>query len=266
MLRIGLAEFFLNRAQLLAQVELALILLHLALDVGLDLVAQFDHFQFLGKQHREPAHALGRVALFEQRLTVGGIQPHRRSDEVRQEIGVGDVVDFHLHLARRLRQEADQLREETGEVAVHGDEFVALPRVVGEFDNRRGHERRSLAEALDAENRIAADDAANRAVGHFDHALNRADRTDATQVVGLGILDVLILERDQADGAAVTQRFLDQRDPGLLDDGQRDDGVREKDGVLERQDAEDVGLLFGGRTGGHQTGTLLTIMRISVRL
>ncbi len=40
LLRIGLAQLFLNRAQLLAQIELALILLHLALDVGLDLVTR----------------------------------------------------------------------------------------------------------------------------------------------------------------------------------------------------------------------------------
>ena len=112
LLRIGLAELFLNRAQLLAQVELALILLHLALDVGLDLVTQLDDFELLGEEHRELAQPLLGVALFEDRLAVGRVEPHRRRDEVRQEIGVGDVVDFHLHLARRLRQIAQQFLEE----------------------------------------------------------------------------------------------------------------------------------------------------------
>ncbi len=149
---------------------------------------------------------------------------------------------------------------------MHGHEFVALARLVGEFDDGGGHERRGLVEALDAEDGIAADDAANRAVGHLDHALNRTDGADATQIVGFWILDVLVFERDQADRPSVAEGLLDERDPGLLDDGQRNDGVGKQHGILERQNAEDVGLLFGERAGGHQAGILLTIMRISVRL
>ena len=84
LLRIGLAQLFLNRAQLLAQVELALILLHLALDVGLDLVTQLDDLELLGEEHRQLAHPLLGVALFEDRLAVGRVEPHRRRDEVRQ--------------------------------------------------------------------------------------------------------------------------------------------------------------------------------------
>ena len=51
LLRIDFAELFLNRAQLLAQIELALILLHLALDVALDLVTQLDDLELLGEEH-----------------------------------------------------------------------------------------------------------------------------------------------------------------------------------------------------------------------
>jgi hypothetical protein len=123
LLRIGFAELFLNRAQLLAQIELALILLHLALDVGLDLVPQLDDFELLGEEHRQLAHPLLGVALFEDRLAVGRVEPHRRGDEVRQQDWIADVVDFHLHLARRLRQVAEQLREEAREIAMHRDEF-----------------------------------------------------------------------------------------------------------------------------------------------
>ena len=47
LLGIGLAELFLNGTKLLAKVELALILFHLALDVGLDLVAELDDFEFI---------------------------------------------------------------------------------------------------------------------------------------------------------------------------------------------------------------------------
>ncbi len=104
LLRIDFAQLFLNRAQLLAQIELALILLHLALDVALDLVSELDDFELFGEHQRKLAHALGGVAFFEQRLAVGRFQPHRRGDEVREHRRIGDVLNFHLHLARRLRQ------------------------------------------------------------------------------------------------------------------------------------------------------------------
>ena len=135
LLRIGLAELFLNRAQLLAQIELALILLHLALDVGLDLVPELDDLELLGEEHRQLAQPLLGVALFEDRLTVGGVETHRRRDEVRQQSWIGDVVDFHLHLARRLRQIAQQLLEERGEIALHRDELFGLFRDVGQLVN-----------------------------------------------------------------------------------------------------------------------------------
>jgi hypothetical protein len=104
LLRIDLAELLLDRAQLLAQVELALVLFHLALNVALDLVTEFDDFQFFGEQQRELAHALGGVAFFQQRLPVGGLQAHRRGDEVGQNRRVGDVLNLHLHFARCLRE------------------------------------------------------------------------------------------------------------------------------------------------------------------
>ena len=43
--RIGFAELVLDGLELLAQVVLALVLVHLLLDVGLDLVAEFEHVE-----------------------------------------------------------------------------------------------------------------------------------------------------------------------------------------------------------------------------
>ena len=91
LLRIDFAQLFLNRAQLLAQVELALILLHLALDVALNLVTQLDDFEFLGEQHRQLAHALGGVALFEQRLA---IRVSRRIVEATKYVSTAGSVMF----------------------------------------------------------------------------------------------------------------------------------------------------------------------------
>ncbi len=188
LLRIGLAEFFLDRAQLLAQIELALVLLHLALDVGLDLVAELDDFELLRQEHRQLAHPLLGVALFEDRLPVGGLQAHRRGDEVREEIGIGDVVDFHLHLARRLRQVAQQLREQPGEIAMHRDQIGGFARDVGQLGEGRREIRRDFRERVDAEDGGTRDDAAQRPVGDLEHLLDRADRADAAQIVRARVL------------------------------------------------------------------------------
>ncbi len=120
--------------------------------------------------------------------------------------------DFHLHLARRLRQIRKQLLKEAGEVALHRDELFVLDGDVGQLGIGRDHIGRDLRELLDPEDLLARDDAAQRAVGHLEHLLNDADRADALNVVGAGILDLAILEHGQADRLALAQRFLDQLD------------------------------------------------------
>ncbi len=71
-----------------------------------------------------------------------------------------------------------------------------------------------------------------RAVGNFQHLLDNADRSDALNVVGTRILDLAIFEHGQADRLSFAQRLFDELDAGLLDDGQRNDGVREKHRLL----------------------------------
>jgi hypothetical protein len=194
LLRIDFAELFLYRAQLLAKIELALVLLHLALDVALNLVPELDDLQLLGKKHRQLAHALGRIAFLEKRLAVGGLQPHRRGDEVGQHHRIGDVGDLHLHLARRLRKIGKQLLEESGQVALHRDELFVLDRRVRQLGIRRDHVGCDLGELLDAEDLLTGNDASQRAVGNLQHLLNDADRSDPLHVFGARILDLAIAQ------------------------------------------------------------------------
>ena len=49
------------------------------------------------------------------------------------------------------------------------------------------------------------------------------------------------LQHRQPDRLAFAQRFLDQLDAGLLDDRERNDGVREEHRLLKRQNADQVG-------------------------
>jgi hypothetical protein len=67
-----LAQFFLDRLHLLAQVVLALRLLHAILDFGLDLVAQLLDFQFFGQVLVDFFEAGADVGGLKRLLLVGG--------------------------------------------------------------------------------------------------------------------------------------------------------------------------------------------------
>jgi hypothetical protein len=219
----------------------ALILLHLALNVALDLVSQLDDLELLGEQHRELSHALGSVALFEQRLAIRRLKPHRGSNEVRQHHGIADVGNFHLHLARRLRQIRQQLLKESGEIALHRDQLFVFHRLIGKLGVCGDHVRRDLRELLDLEDLLSGDDAAQRSVRNLEHLLDHANRSHALDVVGAGILRFAIAQDDQSDRLPFAQRFLYERNAGLLDDGERDHRVREEHRFLKRQNPDHVG-------------------------
>ncbi len=254
-LRIDFAELFLNRPQLLAQIELALIFLHLALNVRLNLVSELDDLELLGQQHRELAHPLLGVAFFEHGLAIGRIETHRRRHEVREQVRIGDVLDFHLHLARSLRQISQQFLEKRCEVALHRDEFVGGTRDVGQFRVLCNHIRIGGGEFLDLEDALTSHDAAQRAVRHFEHLLHGPDRSDAMHVVGSRIFDVAVCEQREPDRFAFAQSFFDQLNAGTFYHGQRNDRVGKEHRVLQRQKSD----------FGHYASTRFTVIRISVR-
>ena len=68
LLFVGLPQLVLDRLHLLAQEELALALVDLRLDLGLDPRADLDHLELAGEDLREPAQALADVDLLEQLL------------------------------------------------------------------------------------------------------------------------------------------------------------------------------------------------------
>ena len=212
---------------MLTQIELALIFLHLALNVALDLVPKLDHFELFGEQQRELAHTARGVALFEQRLPIGRVQTHRRGNEVRQNVGIGDVLDFHLHLARCLRQVGEQFLEQATQITLHGHELFVVDREIGQLGVCGNHVGLFLRELFDFEHALARDDATDRAVGNLEHLLDHTDRTDALNVVRPRIVDLAILEHGQTDRLAFAQRLFDQQNARLLHHGERNNGIRE---------------------------------------
>jgi len=66
LLRVVLAQFALNRLELLAQDVLALGLVHLRLDFGLDLALQFEDLDLAAQEGRDDLEALDDIGRCEQ--------------------------------------------------------------------------------------------------------------------------------------------------------------------------------------------------------
>ena len=132
-----LAELALNRLQLLAQVVLALALLHLRLDLGLDPRAELDHLELAGQELGEPPQAPGDVDLLEQLLLLLGRDPQRPGDQVRERRGLLDVGDRELQLLGQVGDLLDDLGEGALHVAGQCLELRRVLDVVGQcFDPR----------------------------------------------------------------------------------------------------------------------------------
>ncbi len=87
-----LAEFLLNRLHLLAQVVVALRLLHLVLHFVLDLGAQLLDFDLLGEMRVHEFQPGGDAGRLEQLLLVfGGEERQRGCDEINQAAGLFDI-------------------------------------------------------------------------------------------------------------------------------------------------------------------------------
>ena len=121
---VELAELVLDRLELLAQDELALALLDLALDLRLDLGADRDDLELAGEQLDQAPQPPGDVDLLEQLLLLLGRQPQRAGDQVGQRAGVVDVGDGELQLLGQVGHLLDDLRERLLDVALQRLELV----------------------------------------------------------------------------------------------------------------------------------------------
>src|SRR3989442_1205898 len=112
LLLVGLTHLFLDGLHLLAQVILALALRYLVLDIGLDLRAKLEHFDFPGELAVQALEARFGLEAFEQLLLFGARKGRQvGGDEVGQPAGIVDVHDDRLEVVRKSRRELDHLLE-----------------------------------------------------------------------------------------------------------------------------------------------------------
>ena len=111
LLLVAFAELVLDRLQLLAEEELALALLHLGLDLGLDLRAELDDLQLAAEDREHVPETRRDIGLLEQALLLLGLEPQRRGDQVRERARVVHVRRGELELGREVGDEGDEAAE-----------------------------------------------------------------------------------------------------------------------------------------------------------
>ena len=207
---------------------------------------------------RQPPQATRDVALLEQGLLLLGLEAQRAGDQVRQRGGVVQVGDGHLELLREVRDVLDDARERLLHVAHQRGQLRPLRDDVGQLGRhaRRGTAARASSPRPHA--RAGLHEDPQRAVGHLEHARDRAGHADVVELVGPGRLQLGVAAGDHREHAVAAEHVVDQADRALLADRERRQRVREGDGVAQRQDrqrggssaAADRDLLAAGARGG----------------
>ncbi len=237
--RVLLAELVLDRLELLAQDPLALALLHLGVDLALDLGADRDDVELAGEDLGQPSQPAGDVDLLQQRLALLGLDPQRAGDQVAERGRVVEVGDRHLQLLGEVRDLLDDVAERLLDVAHQRGQLRAFLDDVGQL----GDARREVGLLAASTRRCARAGRPGRgsaatAVGHLEHARDHAGDADVVQLVGPGRLGLGLAAGDHHEHPVADQHVVDELDRALLPDRQRRQRVGVGDRVAQRENGE----------------------------
>ena len=267
LLRVVLAQLALDGLELLAQDVLALGLVHLRLDFGLDAALELEDLDLVGEERADQLEALDDVDRLEQFLALFGGHVGAVRDHVGQQARLADVARGDGGFRRDRRAVGDVLLDLGLDGAHHGLDLDAVGRLVRQLFDGRRQVRLGRREAVHAQAALALDDGPDGAVLELDDLGDLGQRADGVQ---LGrVVDVFLVGLalgDEGDGTAVGDRGVERVDALVATHLERDDHLREDDGLAERHERkltgsgdlvgwiERIGLRFdrGGRSLGHQ--------------
>ena len=195
LLLVAFAELLLDRLQLLAQEELALALLHLGLNLRLDLRAELDDLQLAIQDPEHVAEPLVDVRLLEQRLLLLGLEAQGRGDEMRERARLVHVRRRELELGGQVRDERDQAAELVLDAAGQRLELWRLIDHVRQLGELADEVRLVLEPALEPHAPDALDEDPQRPVGNPDHLVHDRRGADLVEVVPARLLGLGVLRR-----------------------------------------------------------------------
>ena len=237
-LRLGgilLAQLVLDRLHLLAQDPLALALLHLGVDLALDLRADGDDVE-LARQHLgQAAQAAGHVDLLEQPLALLAADPQRAGDQVAERGRVLEVGDRHLQLLGEVRDLLDDLAERLLDVAHQRGQLGPLVEHVGQLGDARREVGLGAEPLLDPHALAALDEDPQRPVRHLEHARDHPGHADVVELVGSRRLLVGLAAGDHHQHPVADEDVVDELHRALLADRERRQAVGVGDRVAQRE-------------------------------
>ena len=237
------AEFALERLDLLAQEVFTLAARHLLLGVGLDLGLDRGHLQFLVQQVSHQAQALDRVDGLEDLLRFGDLQAQVGAHQVGQPARLLDVVDDH-HQVRG--EQAAQAHDLLGLLAHGAHQRLGLDRDLaglGLLDEVDLHpvERLLLLEGAHPRLGDGLHQHLQAAVGQLQGAHDHRHHAHAVQILLLGVVLGRILLGDQHEQFVLAQPLVDRLDGTGPADKERDDHVVEHHHVAHRHHGQGLG-------------------------
>ncbi len=243
------AEFLLDRLELLAQEELALLGRDLLLDAPGDLALQARDFELLLEQDQHHVDALAHIEGLEDALQLAAVGRGQVGGEVGQSAGVvhARAVEEELDLFRIERVDLHQFLEGGDDRHGVGLELRVHRQFRGKVIADPGGQHPPAGDhLLDNEALQAVDHDVDAVVVGVQDLENLGGDADGVQVLG-AVLGIEVAHHDQADGPRGTLDGLAYcRHLLWAIGGQRDQQGRETGARAQRDDRQLVGQNLGG--------------------
>ena len=241
LLRVLLAQLALDGLHLLAEDVLALGLVHLGLDLGLDPALELVDLDLVREEGRGDAQALGDVDRLEELLALLGGHVRRVRGHVREQAGLGDVARRDGRLGRHGRADLHVLLDLRLDRAHQRLDLDVGRGLLGQLLDPGADERVGLREAVQAHPGLALDDRADGAVLELDDLGDLGHRADGVQLRGVGdVLLVRLALGHERDAAALRDGGVQRGDALVPAHLERDDHLGE-DHRLPKRDERQLG-------------------------
>ena len=260
LLRVVLAQLALDRLELLAEDVLPLGLVHLGLDLALDLPLELEDLDLAGEEVADDLQAGADLDGLEELLPLLGGHVRAVRDHVGEQAGLGDVARGDGRLGRHRRAVRDVLLDLRLDRAHQRLDLDVAGARVRELLDRGREVRLRLDEAVHAQPALALDDRTDGAVRELDDLGDLGEGADRIELRGRPDLLLLRLALgDERDGAALFDGGVERGHALLAPDLERDDHLREDDRLPEGDERQLAGRgasrLRLRRSLGHDVGT-----------
>ena len=237
----AIAQFVLDRAHLLLQVIVALLLVDLLLHALLYLVLQLGQLLFSDQYLEQLAGTGQQAGGLQQRLAVFVRKLHVRADEIDDAALGVDVLDGEGRLLGHRRRNVDDVERHVADRIHEGLELDALQ--VGRRIAQGGHPGPEIGLGRNVfayfDLLQAVQDHREVPVGHFEDFDDARRGADLVHVVRRGVFDVALALQHGAQNAAFGIHGTYEADALVASHGDRGDRTGEEHRTAQRKDRDD---------------------------